>query len=797
MFSRRITTMAAVQEGLRGIQHVGMIFSRRITTMATVQEGLRGIQKAMDARVCGHERVKRGLLLSLVANEHCYIEGPPGSAKTLLAEIIATAADQNLFLMQMHRDSRVNDLLGDEILLKETDQETGGEIIRIENKRGGILTCDVAVLDDITRAPGEALNVLFRILNERQSGQARIPLRTCIACGNPADNEQYYNEALDPAALDRFTVQLEHQGLLQSSDWGTARDVIDLYCDGVVFEDSHMPTKVAVDGSFLDICTELGREVRVPNIVKASLSTFLKYLVTEHDLDETNSILSDRTFLVNALKILKANALLSGRMECVKEDLRVMVMLTTYRVPEEVHAIVPDLIERVIMEAEDGDCGDSGPVSTDGLDPPTSIGDDGQQNSSTKATDFPAENTELNQGEEHWKKSGDAKNENDGHLFGNSVGAEAILSTSNGDDDAGTRAAFSEQVIVGAQPAQNSFDLRLNDLDEMKREDESLGHRRRDHVKRQNTIPSDMDCANVKGIELMMKRFNGSIQSCRRAQMSEAVGGLPRKRRRAKCLLELGDCLPSDQVRWVNSLSPTLPMTFSRIARNKTGHLAMVRDISGSMVGLPAAWASVVARATLQLCKRNRMSLGYAHFNDKAQLFYDHMDFFTKKYDVMERWASEVVSEGTTNYEDPLQRVLHEFSLLPQTKIQNPQLKQNRHIVLLTDGVPTEGDLLVEREREKARELGVTVHAVFIGSESTRYPQALEFISAETSGSQFRAIPRGNHVEVVSHTAGSKSAAEKISEGRVRSANRIGVLAGYGSTSPGYVTLGAVKSTRD
>ena len=64
----------------------------------------------------------------------------------------------------MHRDTRVSDLFGDEVLIRENDEETGGEIIRQASKRGGILDCELAVLDDITRAPGEALNVLFRIL---------------------------------------------------------------------------------------------------------------------------------------------------------------------------------------------------------------------------------------------------------------------------------------------------------------------------------------------------------------------------------------------------------------------------------------------------------------------------------------------------------------------------------------------------------------------------------------------------------------------------------------------------------
>ena len=63
------------------------------------------------------------------------------------------------------------------------------------------------MLDDISRAPGEALNVLLRILNERKFGETPIPLLTAIATSNPLRDE-YYNEPLDPANLDRFAIQL-------------------------------------------------------------------------------------------------------------------------------------------------------------------------------------------------------------------------------------------------------------------------------------------------------------------------------------------------------------------------------------------------------------------------------------------------------------------------------------------------------------------------------------------------------------------------------------------------------------
>ena len=51
----------------------------------------------------------------------------------------------------------------------------------------------------------------------------------------------------------------------------------------------------------------------------------------------------------------------------------------------------------------------------------------------------------------------------------------------------------------------------------------------------------------------------------------------------------------------------------------------MIRDISGSMVGLPSLWSSAVASSVIQMAKRNKMKIGYCEFNEKAYLY--------KKYD--------------------------------------------------------------------------------------------------------------------------------------------------------------------
>ena len=50
-------------------------------------DGLAQVRRQMDRYVVGHNDVKEALMLGLIAREHIYLEGPPGTAKTMLAEI--------------------------------------------------------------------------------------------------------------------------------------------------------------------------------------------------------------------------------------------------------------------------------------------------------------------------------------------------------------------------------------------------------------------------------------------------------------------------------------------------------------------------------------------------------------------------------------------------------------------------------------------------------------------------------------------------------------------------------------
>ncbi len=307
-----------------------------------MHERLKPLRELLDARIVGHDDVKRALLLGLVCREHVYLEGPPGAAKTLMAELVARGSSLRFFFYQFHRDTRLNELLGDVVL--ERRAVDGGERIRQRIEPGGLLTGEVCVLDDLSRAPGEALNVLLRILNERRYADDSLPLLSAIATGNPVSDE-YYNEPLDPANLDRFALQLRVPGLLQSGDEEATRTLVERFAGNAAL-DLPEPEPVAERGLFDELYAALP-DVRIPPALVDALLGLLRALVEEHGLREDNSLLTDRTFLVKALKLLRGRALLEGRKEAGLEDLRVLEWMTTFRVPDEVHARVPELIRRV------------------------------------------------------------------------------------------------------------------------------------------------------------------------------------------------------------------------------------------------------------------------------------------------------------------------------------------------------------------------------------------------------------------------------------------------------------------
>ena len=305
---------------------------------------LASLRELLDRHVVGHDTVKDALLLALLCREHVYLEGPPGTAKTRMAELVARGSGLGFFYYQLHRDTRMAELVGDVVLERRPIPGADGERIAQSIEPGGVLRCELCVLDDISRAPGEALNVLLRVLNERRFGERALPLMTAIATGNPASDE-YYNEPLDPAHLDRFALQLQVDSLLQSDSPDAARALLERFASGEVLEQPQVEPVLSGEG--LAALQEAVGVVEVPGRIKDALLEILRLLVVEYGCDEPGALLTDRSFLVKAVKLLRGRALLAGRRRVEAEDLTVLQWMTRFRVPEPAHLALPELLRAV------------------------------------------------------------------------------------------------------------------------------------------------------------------------------------------------------------------------------------------------------------------------------------------------------------------------------------------------------------------------------------------------------------------------------------------------------------------
>lgn len=617
--------------------------------MKDVSEGVKGIVGEMDKYVVGHDDMKEAILLGIISREHIYLEGPPGTAKTMLAEIAADTADLNFYFYQLHRDTRLAELVGDIVIAREKSQE--GELIKQSIKKGGILTAEICVLDDISRAPGEALNVLLRILNERKYVGEKIPLLTAIATSNPTKDE-YYNEPLDPANLDRFTIQYRTVGLIQRNMWEAAKKVIDLYADSGADHSQIIPI---VDRAVFDKAFKLMVSVVVPQEVKEVLLALLFTLINDYKLDDSNSLITDRTFLVKAIKIMKAKAVISGRTRAILDDLKVMKYITTFRVPPEVHEQIEEITEEIINKKK---------IEME-QDP------DPQDAEQTQEMKLEEEGEEEGEPLEQSAQEGDQK---------------------------------------------EALDKTMTSL--IRKELGDAGDDEEEQYLQRETI---------ENIELLLRVIKGKVEKSIADQIPHP-GGQPRTWQRMRNLDDILDTDPVESSIWTQDVTPTLPRVYKREKKQSGGELAILRDVSSSMMGRYSKWASAVIVGLIDMAKQKRMRVGYIEFNHLSTKYKDNGRFFSKDYDKFLRKASNIKCSGYTNYQRSLNDALTEF---------DNRRTRNKHIVFITDGVPTQGDWEVKTERSLAKKNGVAIHSIFIGTNDC--PKILKIISDETSGAQFQA----------------------------------------------------------
>ncbi len=300
----------------------------------------------MDALLVGQHDAKLGCLLALLSRQHVYLEGPPGCGKSALATGLARVAGARGVTLALHRDLRDADLLGPAALARH--HGPAGERISLSRAPGPLDHAELLVLDDLGRAPTEALLPLLRALSERRLAGRRLGLECALATAAPAAASES-SEPLEPATLDRFAVQLRLRGLLTSGARAPARVVLEGFptagLRGVA------PSGAPAGGAAIDTEARHALQARaaamvLPADVRAALVALAGRLAALHAPDGRAS-LSDRSLAAAAPGLLRAHALLRGAERVERADLAALRFMLGRRVPESLLPLAEELVEDV------------------------------------------------------------------------------------------------------------------------------------------------------------------------------------------------------------------------------------------------------------------------------------------------------------------------------------------------------------------------------------------------------------------------------------------------------------------
>ena len=171
-------------------------------TLAEVSTLAGKIRGQVGKAVVGQTATIDALLTALLAQGHVLLEGPPGTAKTFMAQCFAASLGLDFGRIQFTPDLMPGDILGSNLFNFQTSQFT--------LTRGPIFT-ELLLADEINRTPPKTQAALLEAMQERRvtlDGKAHpLPANfLVVATQNPIESQGVY--PLPEAQLDRFLFKL-------------------------------------------------------------------------------------------------------------------------------------------------------------------------------------------------------------------------------------------------------------------------------------------------------------------------------------------------------------------------------------------------------------------------------------------------------------------------------------------------------------------------------------------------------------------------------------------------------------
>ena len=282
-------------------------------TLAQFAERASALRSEIAKTFRGQSDAVDHLLISTFARGHCLLEGPPGTAKTLLARSFAAALSLDFGRIQFTPDLMPGDVLGANLFEFSTSE--------FRLVKGPVFT-DILLADEINRAPPKTQAALLQAMNERVvtiDGVDHVlgPHFQVVATQNPIEQQGTY--PLPEAQNDRFLFKI----LLDYPGRDVELDILQRHAAqpldyGVRTQD----IKPALSGAELDAARALIDGIRLDEKILTYILDLVRATREDAEIREGAS-----TRAADAIAAaVRAAAALDGREYAIPDDVQRLIL---------------------------------------------------------------------------------------------------------------------------------------------------------------------------------------------------------------------------------------------------------------------------------------------------------------------------------------------------------------------------------------------------------------------------------------------------------------------------------------